>query len=55
MNADMKPFRKHIRLTALGVALQSVGAVCVTAAALGVLKEMKGQFKKALAEKLTEG
>lgn len=54
LTPDPELFRKHIRLSALGAALQMAGSICLAAAAIGAVKELNTQIKKALVEKLSE-
>lgn len=46
--------KNHIGITALGVALQAAGAVCLISAAVGMVKDTTALLKQKLLEELTK-
>lgn len=50
-NPNMK---KSVALSAVGITLQMAGMICLAAAMLGAVKEIKVQLKQKLVEELTK-
>jgi len=50
----MTTMKKNLILSAIGIALQTAGGICLFAAALGVGKEVNQQIKKTIVRELTK-
>ena len=50
----MNPMKKNLILSAVGIGLQTVGSICLIAAALGIGKEINQQIKKTVIRELSK-
>ena len=50
----MIAMKKNMILTAVGIGLQSIGSICLFAAALSIGKEVNQQLKKTIIKELTK-